>query len=340
MAKRSPSGTAVKREELLEALISVSPGLSLNAEFEQSHCFVFKDDMIRTYNDEISCVRESPVKGLHGAVHAKPLLELLQKMTEDDIRVEIKDDKFIVKGKAKTGKIACYDTIVLEYGEAGIPDEWHDLDSDWLEGVEMVAACASHDQSDYVYTTVRLTPDFVEAMDSWQAGRFTVKSPVEDQVFIRRQAVKFIVDMGMEQISLSEQWAHFKSPDGLQLSCRISRHEEYPEMGDMFNVKGKKIAMPKGLAEAAQRAEIMCEDEDKYVTVNLSENKLTISSVSAEGMYEESRKVKYNGKDLIFDISAPLLAKMCEKYEAVRVGDTRMGVKVGLFRYVTVLKVE
>lgn len=335
------SGQSVSREELLNQLEAVSPGLSIKAEFEQSHCFVFADKKIHTYNDEVCCEHDSCLNGITGAVHAKPLMEMLQKMTESTIKVDSKDEKLIVREKKRQASIACHSNIVLDYKEPGDPGEWHKLDTDFLEGLGMVAECASDDQSAYVYTCVRITPDYVEAMDNWQAGRFMIESPVSEPLYIRKIAVKHVVDLGMEEISIGEQWVHFRSPEGLRLSCRVSRDEDFPDLDNILKVKGKRTKFPKTLVEATERAQIMCEDDDKYIVVSLSAGNMRIASSCQEGEYREDRTLKtYKGPGMSFQISAPLLAKICQKYDSVRVGKDKLGVKVGNFQYVTALKVD
>jgi hypothetical protein len=330
---------SVSREVLLGQLEAVSPGLSIKAEFEQSHCFVFKDHKIFTFNDEIRCEYGSCLNGIEGAVHAKPLISMLQKMTEDEIKVWIKNDKFYIKGKKRRSAIACYSDIVLEYDQAGTPKKWHPLDPDFLEGLSMVAECASDDQSAYMFTCVRITPEHVEAMDAWQAGRFKVASPVKEPIYIRKGAVRHIVDFGMEEISVGSRWVHFRSSEGLLLSCRVSRDEDYPDLDPILAVKGKRAKLPTGLVDATERAKIMCEDEDEYVVITVEPGNLRVSSSCSEGWYLEDRKVAYKGPPIQFQMSAALLIKVCEKYNEVRISADKMGIKIGGFQYITALKV-
>ena len=83
----------INREELLKALESVTPGLSPKEIQEQTNCIVFHEGQIITFNDEISCSRESPLGDIEGAVRAIPLLTLLSKLTEEEIQVEHSKDK-------------------------------------------------------------------------------------------------------------------------------------------------------------------------------------------------------------------------------------------------------
>ena len=74
----------INREELLQQLESVVPGLSVKEIIEQSKCFVFKDKKVMTYNDEVACTQDSCLD-IEGAVEAMPLISLLRKLKEEEI---------------------------------------------------------------------------------------------------------------------------------------------------------------------------------------------------------------------------------------------------------------
>ena len=61
----------INREELLNQLESVLPGLSTREIIEQSSCFVFMNKEVITYNDEISCSHKSRLD-IEGAIVATP----------------------------------------------------------------------------------------------------------------------------------------------------------------------------------------------------------------------------------------------------------------------------
>lgn len=331
----------VGREVLLSQLESVSPGLSIKAEFEQSHCFVFKDHKIFTFNDEIRCVSPSCLNGIEGAVYAKPLLAILQKMPDDEVEVTTTKNRFRVKAGGRKADIVRQRDIVLEYDSIDKPKEWHELHPDFLEGAAMIVDCASDDQSAYIYTCVRITPTYIEAMDGWQAGRYKVDFPTDEPIYIRKSALKHIIELDMESVSIGERWAHFRSSDGLMLSCRVSRDEDYADLGPVLEIEGKSMALSKSLVQVAERAEILCEDEDKYLTVTIEKGRVVVVTESDEGRFRESRKLRgYKGPSRVFMISSHLLSKICDKYNEVIISEDKIGVSVGAFQYVTVLKVD
>src|SRR5690606_29759183 len=95
----------VNREEVLRVLESVTPGLASREIIQQSTCLVFEDDRVFTFNDEVGCSRESPIKGFTGAIKAKPLLDLFSKMPEDELGVEWNGKEIQVHGKKRKSGI-------------------------------------------------------------------------------------------------------------------------------------------------------------------------------------------------------------------------------------------
>ncbi len=95
----------MNREDILEALEIVKPGLASKEHIEQSTCFAFKDGKVLTFNDEISV--SHPVEGLNGlegAIKADEFYQVLCKMKTNDVEIEANGSEFRLKaGKAKAG---------------------------------------------------------------------------------------------------------------------------------------------------------------------------------------------------------------------------------------------
>jgi hypothetical protein len=77
----------MQRQELIDALETVKPGLAQKEIVEQSSSFAFIDGKVVTYNDEISI--SHPVEGLkvEGAVRAEELYQLLHRITRDEVEI-------------------------------------------------------------------------------------------------------------------------------------------------------------------------------------------------------------------------------------------------------------
>src|ERR1700759_5051745 len=110
--------TTVNREEFLQRLEAVQPGIAPREFIEQTTCFIFDKGMIVTFNDEVSC---RIISGLHkdfqGAVQAQPLLETLRKLTETEIEISTKEEEkeanIVIRGKSRKAGIRLHTTILM-----------------------------------------------------------------------------------------------------------------------------------------------------------------------------------------------------------------------------------
>lgn len=329
----------VNREDFLQCLDSVAPGLSSREVIEQSSCFVFKDKMIHTFNEEISCSIKTTVS-FEGAVQAKPLLSILKKLDEEHIDIEVTESELLIKGRNKRAGVAMEQKIVLPIDSIVLPTKWKKLDKDFAEAVHMAAGCASTDESQFSFTCVNITPEFVIACDNLQVARYMVKTDIKQSTLVKHNSIKHIVNLGMVKFSESENYLHFKNKNGLILSCR--RYiEDYPDVSGLFDVKGSKIALPKGLEEAAEKGSIFSSenvDNDK-ITIDIKPGKITIKGTGSAGWYKEVKKTNYSGRPISFTIAPKMLQEIVKKHNECKIAPERLMVEAGKFTYITCLGV-
>src|SRR5947209_5548466 len=143
----------VNREKFLHCLESVQPGLCPRGEIEQSSCFVFKGGEVLTFNDEICCRSKSGLdKTFEGAVKGEKFLELLRKLPEEEISVDVvrADDEtveIIVIGKGRRSGFRMEEEVTLPVDAVEKPTKWKELHKDFSDAINMVQRCAGHDES-------------------------------------------------------------------------------------------------------------------------------------------------------------------------------------------------
>lgn len=330
----------INREELLQQLEAVQPGLSPREIVEQSSCFVFKDGLVMTYNDEISCSHSTNLK-IEGAVQAAPLLSLLRKMIEEEIDVQINKEtgELQIVGKRRHADLRMDKEILLPTETVERPTKWKKLPEEFPDAINIVQQCAGKDESNFNLTCVHIHPEWLEASDNYQITRYKIATPVKKPTLVRRDSIKHIVSLGMTEISETETWMHFRNPDGLVLSCRRFA-EQFPDLSPFLKVKGQPATLPKGLVEATERAEIFSSEnvDNDQVLVILKAGKLTIKGEGASGRYTEKRSIKYSGTNLSFRISPKLLIELTKRYNECQISEDRIKVDGGgKFVYVTCL---
>jgi hypothetical protein len=105
----------INREEFLKELESVLPGLATREIIEQSSCFVFQENQVITFNDEVAC-SHATLLDIEGAVVAMPLISILRKLAEEEIEITTSEnkEKLLIKGKHKKVEIRMEAEILLQ----------------------------------------------------------------------------------------------------------------------------------------------------------------------------------------------------------------------------------
>lgn len=331
------------REELLRVLEAVSPGLAIKEAIEQSSCFVFLQGEVATFNDEVACVM--PMTSFTDeeiAVPAKPLMDLLRKLAENEIDIELIANELVIKGKKRRAGITCEAEVALPIGSVDRPEVWNALDPEFTDAVGVVQQCASRDQNQFHLTCIHLTPEYIEACDNFQMVRYPIPMEIEESCLVKRDSLKHVMGLGMIEVSETGTWMHFRNGAGLVLSVR-REILDYEDLTAILEVTGDKTTLPGGLAEAVEKAEVFSAEnsENNVVFIELRKGKLRIRGVGVSGWYEERKDVKWMGEPLSFSIAPNLLVEITNRTNDCYITPGRLMVDGGKFTYVTCLgKVE
>jgi len=332
----------INRSSLINTLETVSPGLAAKDIVEQSTCYVFRGNgTVMTFNDEIACTMNTP-DGLEieGAVVAQPLLDLLRKMPDETVDVEMADGVLVVKGAGRRGEIRMETEILLPIESVEVPDTWAAIADDLLEALSIVQNCAATGKDDsFCLTCVHVTPVHVEACDNFQMARFRIDTGLTEKTLIRSSSIKHVVGLDMAEQAETNTWLHFRNGTGLVLSCRRYR-DRFPDLDALLVVHHSARAMlPPGISDAVSRAEIFSGEntENNQVEVQLKANKVQVTGTGASGRFLERRDIKYGGPAVRFMIAPKLLTQLVERHKEVQISATRLMVESGKFKYVTCL---
>jgi DNA polymerase III sliding clamp (beta) subunit (PCNA family) len=328
----------VNRLELLSQLDSVTPGLTPRNETEQSACFAFRDGMVITYNDEISCQHPVLLKKITGAITAAPLLAMLGKLPEESLNITVKNGELRIVGKKRVVELRMEAEISMPLEHVEQPEDWSPLHKDFGEAIGLVQQCASRDQGNVALTCVHVTPRWVEAMDPYQIMRYRLKTGITEPTLIRRENIKHIANLGVTEFCMTETWAHFRNPNGLIYSCR-RMVEDYVDSTEKLKETGIPLVLSKSVASAAETAKILSVEnvDDEQVVIELSSGTMRIISEGSSGRYRERKTVKYDGDDLTFHMMPSLLVDLCKRHSDFEITEDFLKVNGGKFIYMTAL---
>lgn len=328
----------INRIELLAQLDALAPGLSPQEMIEQSSCFAFRGGYAMTFNDEIAC-RSRTALEIEGAVTAAPLLGLLRKLPDDEIDASTRGGELLISGKGRRDAGIRMETeVTLPVDAVERPAAWGPLPPEFVEAVSTVSQCAGKDESKFYLTCVHITPRYVEACDNLQATQFRFATGFAADALVRRDSIRHIATHGATEFAETETWLHFRNPNRVVLSLRRFV-EDYPSLREILKVDGKPTELPRGIAEAAERADVFASEnaDAEAVTISMRPGRLELRAESSQGWYSERKSVKYAGPPLSFTIAPKILADLVKRHNQCVITPERLLVDGGKFRYVTCL---
>jgi len=330
----------VNRKQLYDKLQNLSHGLSTQNVIEQSECFVFSNGTIFTFNDEIFCSCESIGIEIEGACKSSLLLNLLGKMSEEEIDIEVVENALVVKGNKKKAKIVLEQDIALKIQEISKPTKWKKLPKEFVDMVQLASNCVSRDESKYVLTCVHLSQSYIEAGNDYQLIRCYGDVGMED-VLISGSSLSKICLVQPVEYSLTKDWMHFRTEGAIQISCRMSR-ETYPNIDQFLKVGGKKLKVPTELIEAVERTSLFASDQQKdddIIQVTVAENSMKLLGTNSGGNYAEMLSIKYEGNPVKFLVKPHLLKDMLKKSQRWVLSD-KLQIKTKEFVFCTSISQE
>lgn len=325
----------INRKKLIKKLESVIPGLARRkAEIQQSTCFVFRQGQVFTFNQEILCYADCDI-GIEGAVPADILYALLSRMKEDELEIGTKKDTLRVEGRNRKAGIRFDTQITLPVNKVEEPGKWRSLPKGFADSVRLVKDCCSTSDLKFELTCVHITPNFIEASDNVQVARVEHEMKLKKDVLMLATAAAQLVEAGVDKFSETENWIHFKSPDGRVMCCRrYLTLEKYPNYTEVLGTDGtEKFKIPSGLAEAVEKASIFTAALDsettgrELVNVDLDKGRLALKGTGTIGWYKEEQKIKYSGKSVQFAIHPATLRAIARSQQRAYLNDQKLIVE-------------
>jgi hypothetical protein len=334
----------VNREEFLRHLEVMQPGLTNKDKTQQSSCYVFRGGKVYTCNEETACRGPSMLSAeFTGAVSARPLSELLRRLEDAELTLEMRKDKLILNGKGgkKSSLLLEQETSLLDLVRAvDKPQEWKPLHPEFAEAIRVVSQCARPDEKHGAgLTCVHVHPKWVETCDNYQACRWTLKTGVEESVLVRSKSISELDKIAPVEMAVTDGWLHFRSAEGVMLSCRRFI-DDFPELTEMFSMKGVASHLPNKLVDATERANIFSSEngEFNYVTVKLRPDRVVVEGIGITGSHTEPKRAKYAGPPIDFVIAPNLLIKLAREYPQCEISQDKIKVNgAGKFAWVAVL---
>jgi len=321
----------INRTELVKALEKTKPGLASKEMIEQSSSFVFTNGMIVTYNDEISVTHPfEALKDIEGAVKAEELHDLLEKMEDEEIEVDIVENEFRINGERVRAGLAIEKEIKLPIKSNTKIKKWQRLPNDFLEVLKFVMFSCSEDMTKPVLTCVNVTPFYLEASDGFRVTRRNLsdKLSISHAFLLPKSSAEQVVRYDAKNIYAEEEWVHFQTEDGVVLSCRVFS-ENYPDIESLgiLNVQGIELRLPSKLSDVVERVAVFAKKQELLgaeVSVKIADKKFTVRGQSDYGWVEEECRINYNKDPIRFSTNPHFLKDIVTLTQKCTIGNEKM----------------
>jgi len=337
----------IDRKQLLDALTLARPGLASSDVVEQASMFVFRPKDIVTFNDEL-CVRVKIKSGIEGAVQAQELYAYLSKSKAEKLTMETTEDELIIKaGKRASVGIRLSSKIYLPVDGINDAESFEPLPKNFTKALSLVSQTAAKNASSMpILAALHFVGDKVESCDNFRITAYTFEEGTDFPEFLLpANMVKEVLKFEPVEYSVVEGWAHFRTAEGVWLSCRTvaAGPKGYPDLSGIVEVEGVTIEFPEGFAEVLDRASVFVDKSatlDEFVTISVKEGRASVVAEGTMGWFRESVKVDSDNPECSFNVNPGFLSGILPLLSNAIVGDNYLRLDGEDFLHVMCLCVE
>ena len=343
----------IDREDLIDILLAVKPGVATSDNTSEFATFVFTGTDICTFNDliSVSCPFETDFTAL---VNANLLFKILSTMSGKQVDITLEDEE---KAKLKIKTTGAEANISLGMEEAeiygilekhnAIKKKWKPMSKDFLDGANLCLLSATTDETQGPYTCIKVHGSKIITADGIGNKTSTFLMETEmDPFLIKKSAADALNKSGLDvkQYCVTENWVFFQTEEGVVFSTKIWGGE-FLDWDKVFDdIQGQRVKIPDELPKAINLASLVTKDEamDKAVDIRLKDDLLICSAQTEKGKIVVKREVKYD-KDIIdFAINPLFLQELLtgkSKMKSMIIGDKQVIFRSGSFYHCIAMRI-
>lgn len=330
----------VKRKELLKALSDCSPGLSEKGLIEGADRFTFSGKHLVSYNDQI-CVTSPFKTDFTCSVPAKELLNIVSNIKTEEIELEHKKEKLILRSEKTKAGLATFDIEGIMEGLSSLKfskkgTQWHPLPEDFLKGIEMCSFSVSKHALSGWLSCVFCKSGFLIGSDSIRISLYQLKEKLKENFLIQYHVIPNLLKFELQEYSLDESWIYFRNEEGFVFCCRRII-DEYPEVDDYFGIEGKRLKLPKELKEAVEGVSFFAEGDflpDQFIKVSVTKGQIKCRGEKESGWVVKKVDFKYKGKTFSFSVNPKFFSQILDHSTVMICGEDRAEFISGPFKHI------
>ena len=346
MEREKRKKETIDKQELLEILTKVKPGLSHKDIVEQASHFIFTGEEIVTYNDQI-CISHPFKTDFKCSVNADNLFKILSGVPGDDVEIKFDGTQLEITGKKfKAGlAVSVEETIYTLFSDIriGFRRGWKEIPSDFMEGLFLCMFSASMDMTTRTLTGVGVLDDSMVSSDDYRLSKYKLDVGVGTDFLIPAKAIFELKGYDFKEYKVSESWIHFRTENGVVFSIRLieGSMKEF-DFEQYFEVDGAELVLPEKLASVLETVSIMAEgdfDFEKKIEIIVDGNKVICKGRKSQGWVEIEEKLEGENEAVSFFINPIFLKQILQKTNSVIIGEGRALFKSDKFEHVMLLSV-
>jgi len=325
----------LNRKELLEVLTKLRPVVAKESiTGEQLNYFTFSGDHVFTYNDYLCVSHPFKDNFLDCSVPAAEFFDILKKIEEEEIDISPdKKNNLKIESKSIRANLKTIDGVDVILNLSDIK-KWSKLPEDFVEGISICLFSVGKDDGLSYLTCLDVREDSVVSSDNYRISRFNLEGKIKNPFLLPGSSAKELIKYEIVKYYLGSSWVYFKTKDGVIICSRLV-NEEYPDIGDYFDFKGKQTELPNDMKSSVEIASILAEGDfniDKKIEVSIGGGKIKCKGENEIGWIEKTIPIESKVELKIF-INPLFFGKILELSNYVKIGDGKALFKADKFEH-------
>lgn len=339
----------IARDRMLSILEAMKPGLARKEILEESGNFIFDNDRILTYNDQV-CIIHPLNCDFRCSVPAEELHKLIKLIGDDTLVLTLGESGAMLKIKTRSTNIelAALTGDPITELVSNFPDmePWLRVPEKMMEGIKWCSFSAAKNATLTYLTGIHIGNRYIMATDELRISKYTLPAKMRATLLIPADSARQLLAFTPISYSVKDGWCFFKN-DADVVFCTRTIEGEYPVRNYMreFNFEGVDVALPASLKGALEVSQVLADGqipEEKRVDITIKQGVLTIKAQKRDvGNIRKRMKVRYNNSRAItFTINPIHLHAILDRTRNMKIGQDRALFKTGGFEHLVSLFVE
>jgi DNA polymerase III sliding clamp (beta) subunit (PCNA family) len=290
----------IKRQELVDVLMAIKPGLAQKAIVDQATHFIFTGKRVLTYNDRI-CISYPFKTDFSCSVSAEEFYKILNKISDDDIIVEFNEGVLKIGGlKVKAALTTGTGETILSFVESldldNVPNRAKKLPDDFKEAIKLCLFSASSNMSTPALTCLFIHDDLVASTDDLRISEYKMKRSMGCSVLIPASSVVELIKFEIVKFAVAEgkTWIYFLTKEGAIFCSRLI-DVEFPDYAQFLEgINKESIMLPDDMNRLVETASILAEEagNNQEVEIQIGNGRLKCKGQNKIGWIESESRIQ------------------------------------------------